>query len=82
MTNKKGFTLVELLAVIVILGIIMTVSIPAISKWINRSKNESLESQKQTLLMAGEAYAQGNSKVLPKAIGEAKKIKAKYLKQI
>ncbi len=81
MKNKKGFTLVELLAVIVILGIIMTVSIPAVSKWINRSKNESLESQKQTLLMAGEAYAQGNSKVLPKVIGETKIIKAEELKK-
>ncbi len=81
MKNKKGFTLVELLAVVVILGIIMTVSIPAVSKWINRSKVESKAAQEKTLLLAGQAYAQGNSKVLPKAIGEAKLIKAVDLKK-
>ncbi len=79
--NKKGFTLVELLAVVVILGIIMTVSIPMVSRWINRSKGESMEAQKQTLLLAGQSYAQNNSKVLPKSIGETKLIKAVDLKK-
>ena len=49
--NKKGFTLVELLAVVVILGIIMTISLPAVSRWIDRGKKESDESQKKTLVM-------------------------------
>lgn len=40
--NKKGFTLVELLAVIIILAIVVTVSIPAITNVINDSKNSSL----------------------------------------
>ncbi len=79
--NRKGFTLVELLAVVVILGIIMTVSIPAVSKWINRGKSESKAAQEKTLLLAGESYAQGNSKVLPKAIGDTKLIKAEDLKK-
>ncbi len=81
MRDKKGFTLVELLAVVVILGIIMTVSIPAVSKWISRSKGDSKEAQEKTLLLAGESYAQGNSKVLPKAIGDTKLIKAEDLKK-
>jgi len=40
--NKKGFTLVELLAVIIILAIVVTISIPAITNVINDSKNSSL----------------------------------------
>ena len=62
--NKKGFTLVELLAVVTILGIILVAAVPAVNRWIGRGKTESLESQKKTLVMATESYAQSNSKYL------------------
>jgi len=39
--NNKGFTLVELLAVIVILGVISTVAIPSVNNYINGSKDDS-----------------------------------------
>ena len=38
--NKKGFTLVELLVVIVILGVIMSIAIPSITSSIERSKDK------------------------------------------
>ena len=47
--KKNGFTLVELLAVVVILGIIMVISIPAVTKWIDSSKVESKESMKKNV---------------------------------
>ena len=37
--NKKGFTLVELLAAITILGILMSIAIPAISYLINKNRS-------------------------------------------
>lgn len=40
--NKKGFTLVELLAVIIILAIVVGFSIPAMTNIINDSKNKAL----------------------------------------
>ena len=41
--NKKGFTLVELLAVIVILAVIMIIAIPAVLNTMNMSKRRSFE---------------------------------------
>ena len=42
--KKKGFTLVELLAVIVILGIILLITVPKITNTIDNSKESSLRS--------------------------------------
>lgn len=42
MKNKKGFTLIELLAVIVILAILLAIAIPQVSKYITRSRKDSL----------------------------------------
>lgn len=80
MENKRGFTLVELLAVVVILGILLAISIPAVTKWIERSRTEKLNSQRKTLVMAAENYVQDNTEMLPKKVGEKTIVKAKDLK--
>jgi type IV pilus assembly protein PilA len=41
--NKKGFTLVELLAVIVILAIILAIAVPSISGMITNAKKSAFE---------------------------------------
>ena len=48
--NKKGFTLVELLAVIVILAIILAIAIPGISGIINRAKKGAFESNVKMII--------------------------------
>ena len=40
MKNKKGFTLVELLAVIVVLSLVMIIAIPAITKNTSSAKRQ------------------------------------------
>lgn len=41
MRNNKAFTLIELLAVIVILGVVSTIAIPSVNKVINNSKRKA-----------------------------------------
>ena len=55
MKNKKGFTLVELLAVIVILGILLLVAVPAVSTIIGRSKFNADKNEAIMFLKAIEA---------------------------
>ena len=43
MKNKKGFTLVELLAVITILAIIGLIATPLVIKYVNEAKKDSIE---------------------------------------
>ena len=47
--NNKGFSLVELLAVMIILSIILTVAIPSITSSLSRSENKQLEAQKENI---------------------------------
>ena len=54
--NQKGFTLVELLGVIVILGVIALISIPPILNQLNSSKDTINEATLKLIYSAGSLY--------------------------
>lgn len=62
MNKEEGFTLVELLAVIVILGIIVAISIPAIGNIIDNARGNANEAEGALVIDAARLYeADGNS---------------------
>ena len=58
--NNKGFTLVELLAVLVILIAIMSIAIPSISSSLERSKSKQDTAKQKILESAAELYTLGS----------------------
>lgn len=54
--RKNGFTLVEILIVVIILGILAAIVIPQFTEASNDAKNSSLESNLQTLRSQFELY--------------------------
>lgn len=62
---KKGFTLVELLAVIVILGLITSITVPIITGAINDSKAKAYEEQIKLIIDAGRNYMSNHANELP-----------------
>lgn len=62
--NNKGFTLVELLAVIVILLAISVIAIPNITASLERNKNKMSESQKKLIASTAELYISENKNTI------------------
>jgi len=54
--NEKGFTLIELMIVIAIIGILAAIAIPQFSAYRKRSYNSSAQSDVRNLATSQEAY--------------------------
>ena len=50
--DKKGFTLVELIVVLVILAILAALLVPALTGYIDKAKEKSLEAKTRNIVMA------------------------------
>lgn len=59
--NKKGFTLMELLVVVAIIGILAAIVLVSLNSARNKGKNAAIKAQMAQLRSAGEMYNEDNS---------------------
>ncbi|MBN8200721.1 type II secretion system protein [Bacillus sp. NTK034] len=59
--NQKGLTLIELLAVIVILGIIAAIAVPSIGGLIDKTRDDALKADAVQVLNAAKLYSATNN---------------------
>ena len=77
--NKRGFTLLELLATIIILGLLTTIVIAGILPLLNRGNNEYYATQEEMLVLAARDFFTDFRSRLPKEIGETSTVTLKEL---
>ena len=77
--NNKGFSMVEVLAVVVILGVISSIGIVAVSKLVESSRNNYYLTQQKQMVLATQAYVNDNRNLLPKQIGSITSIRLQDL---
>ena len=56
MKKKKGFTLIELIGIVIILGVIVIIGVPSIMKILQSNENKEYEVFEKNLFLAAETY--------------------------
>ena len=69
MKNKKGFTLVELLGVVLLLAILLVIAIPSIMRYMKNGTKSYYRSLESELKVSGVDYMETYRTLLPKNIG-------------
>lgn len=67
--NNKGFTLIEVLAVLVILMAIMRIAIPSISSSLERTKNKQNEARYKIIELATEQFVTDHKNAIYNNLG-------------
>lgn len=73
--DKNGFTLVELLAVIVIMGILLVVAVPAVLSFSQNIKNDMFCTKVETAEKSAQLYGQDNIDKISKSTCKNVKLK-------
>lgn len=79
--NNKGFTLIEILAVVVIIGILVAIAIPAISKYVTKGKEKYYTSLENEMVIIARDYYTKNKSELPRGQYDANGVPM-YINQV
>lgn len=70
MNNQKAFTLIEILAVIVIIGVISLITVPVVTKVLKDTGDKIFESNTELLRIAAENYYKMDTTLLPRNVAD------------
>jgi type IV pilus assembly protein PilA len=76
--SEKGFTLIEMLIVIIILGILLAIAVPAYLKFRDRANNSAAQANIRAMIPAVEAFNADNSGYADMHVGGATGLQTVY----
>ena len=74
LNNNKGFTMIEIMAVFIILGIVMAITIPTISYFLKGNSKDYYSKLEKTISSSAQDYFNDYRVNLPKEIGYVKRV--------
>lgn len=77
---NKGFTLIELMAVIILLGVLSLIATVTVNNTLSKNKTEACEMQKENVISSAKIWANKNAFSLPSEDGKSITITLKQLK--
>lgn len=76
--NERGFTLIEMLVVVAIIGVFLSLALPVYKDTVVNAQNRSCELNKRMLKVAMETYYLNNGNVYPTTRKEIDELLAKH----
>lgn len=74
MKNNKGFTLIEIIGAIIILGILLIIAVPYMNRNLETFREDYYNSIEETILASGKNFYTDNRKYLPSSFLESSKV--------
>ena len=77
--QKRGFTMIELLAVLVILGVIMVIAVPSVIGYLQGSRTSYYEELEESVKTTGQEYFSDHRSLMPRENGQIYSVDIKDL---